>query len=536
MASSTSIYTNLYWVIAFVFFAGGWCHPGDDKIYVAILLLLPLIFQVVSTFLFYKNKPSNDNKSNPTDHKFEGHKDPVRWSSLSFTFIYMVFWIVYSKCVKLTSFWNNTLAFLCLSIASFAVFLSFIIGYVILEPKKYNHWVFDAIDDVTKRSSFGTLCNFISIFLSVTYLISFSLAFHDRSTSTSYQADNSLKYEVALYRDPTKVNKHILPSNVEKGNNHESQDKITSLIGFMNKEPAFNMYFDDGSANLTWRQEEVLNVIRDNDTIRTGKDCLSHGSNGDMQNYCKRVIEEKINTILGCLIMKHGYEKVSTVDKQKNAEMMLNVIFRINMLSQLKPYQRIHIEIIGNCSKTAPIKDKSPYKTNYELAQARISELQRVITEILGRDGDGNINNIKFTNSSNGRNFPNIEWTTQAKSSEECFNTSTPAEPKDYQRVDVRIYAVENHITEMSNTSLASLEDMNKPKQLKPDELDLMDYIYFTIYTITTTGYGDIVPITPLSKFIVSITNYFELFFIVIFFNALISAKREPKSESAPPS
>lgn len=61
----------------------------------------------------------------------------------------------------------------------------------------------------------------------------------------------------------------------------------------------------------------------------------------------------------------------------------------------------------------------------------------------------------------------------------------------------------------------------------KSRRLQLLDYIYFTTYTITTTGYGDIVPISGFAKFICSIANFFELFFVVVFFNCLVAAAGE---------
>jgi hypothetical protein len=56
--------------------------------------------------------------------------------------------------------------------------------------------------------------------------------------------------------------------------------------------------------------------------------------------------------------------------------------------------------------------------------------------------------------------------------------------------------------------------------------LSLMDYMYFTIYTITTTGYGDIVPTTTYAKFLCSSANILEVFFFVVFFNGLLSMRR----------
>lgn len=52
--------------------------------------------------------------------------------------------------------------------------------------------------------------------------------------------------------------------------------------------------------------------------------------------------------------------------------------------------------------------------------------------------------------------------------------------------------------------------------------MTLLDFIYFSTYTITTTGYGDIVPISPVSKLITIVENFYEVFFIVIFLSALM--------------
>jgi hypothetical protein len=78
---------------------------------------------------------------------------------------------------------------------------------------------------------------------------------------------------------------------------------------------------------------------------------------------------------------------------------------------------------------------------------------------------------------------------------------------------------------EFRNTVTVSISPIRDIHQFIP--LSLMDYMYFTIYTITTTGYGDIVPTTTYAKFLCSLANILEVFFLVVFFNALISAKRQ---------
>jgi hypothetical protein len=57
--------------------------------------------------------------------------------------------------------------------------------------------------------------------------------------------------------------------------------------------------------------------------------------------------------------------------------------------------------------------------------------------------------------------------------------------------------------------------------------LHLLDYIYYGVYTITTTGNGDIVPVSAYAKFITTIANFFAIFLLAVFFNVLLSFLRE---------
>ncbi|HEV7506948.1 MAG TPA: potassium channel family protein [Thermoanaerobaculia bacterium] len=57
--------------------------------------------------------------------------------------------------------------------------------------------------------------------------------------------------------------------------------------------------------------------------------------------------------------------------------------------------------------------------------------------------------------------------------------------------------------------------------------LHLLDYIYYGVYTITTTGSGDIVPVSAYAKFVTTIANFFAIFLLAVFFNVLLSFLRE---------
>lgn len=64
-------------------------------------------------------------------------------------------------------------------------------------------------------------------------------------------------------------------------------------------------------------------------------------------------------------------------------------------------------------------------------------------------------------------------------------------------------------------------------KSISRTPLTLLDYLYFMIYTITTTGYGDLIPTDAFTQFVVSIANLYEMFFVVIVLNVLIKMPRK---------
>lgn len=53
------------------------------------------------------------------------------------------------------------------------------------------------------------------------------------------------------------------------------------------------------------------------------------------------------------------------------------------------------------------------------------------------------------------------------------------------------------------------------------EKLGLLDFIYFTL-----TGFGDIIPTTSYAKFLCTFLKVVDVFFIVVFFNALLSVRR----------
>src|SRR5258708_28964495 len=111
----------------------------------------------------------------------------------------------------------------------------------------------------------------------------------------------------------------------------------------------------------------------------------------------------------------------------------------------------------------------------------------------------------KIALASNHVDYENIEWS--------CISLSNELE-KTEKMVQVKL--------QPAPPDAASL--ILRGEHSNP--LSLLDYVYFANYTITTTGYGDIVPTTAYAKFICSFANIVEVFFLVVFFNVLLSVRR----------
>jgi hypothetical protein len=95
-------------------------------------------------------------------------------------------------------------------------------------------------------------------------------------------------------------------------------------------------------------------------------------------------------------------------------------------------------------------------------------------------------------------------------------NRSLPGGMDSKLLAEVVIYRFQGHASEMELNFFG--REAKRPT--------LMDYVYFMVYTITTTGYGDMVPLSPQAKFTAIIANLAEVLFLVIFFNVVLASIR----------
>jgi hypothetical protein len=191
----------------------------------------------------------------------------------------------------------------------------------------------------------------------------------------------------------------------------------------------------------------------------------------------------------------------------------------LEKLNSYKSHERIRVVVMGHANDTpftgSRAVDKSRdqpiprYQSNFELAAARMYHVQYLLDERLN----------EHPGSQGGDH--NIEWLLSPVSNEETFlsptahNDTYSLDPK--LSVEIGVIPVPGHLTELQ---MLELKRSNQ-------SLELLDYLYFMVYTVTTTGYGDIIPISPSAKFTTILANLFELFFIVVFLNVLIACSRE---------
>jgi hypothetical protein len=191
---------------------------------------------------------------------------------------------------------------------------------------------------------------------------------------------------------------------------------------------------------------------------------------------------------------------------------------------------RIRIMLTGRADDTSTVG--TPYSSNYELSQARAQNVEMKILENLAKPlvktSEFRWRNIEWVIDpvSNEPDAPPLDALFPAKEEVRRNNGSNAAN----RIVEIRVEPVEQEFASVQMTEIR-----NQSKILPYKQLDLMDYIYFANYTITTTGYGDIMPTTPYSKFLCSLANIFEVFFLVVFFNTLLSTRKGDEAATPRP-
>jgi hypothetical protein len=171
------------------------------------------------------------------------------------------------------------------------------------------------------------------------------------------------------------------------------------------------------------------------------------------------------------------------------------------------------IEIRGHANDTRIKSDAVlAYGSNYEISKQRADQVALFLGEVAERD-------------SGGRTSPAVRWLAYGVSNEPSFLDGHSHDWVDAKPLDMKL-SVEVRIVDVSD----SFGDSHlRAAHVERRDLELLDYLYFMVYTITTTGYGDITPTSSYAKSLVTLANLIEVLFVVVLVNLIANAPAPPK-------
>jgi hypothetical protein len=193
-------------------------------------------------------------------------------------------------------------------------------------------------------------------------------------------------------------------------------------------------------------------------------------------------------------------------------------------IKEVRADDALRITVVGHADDDPT--SGTPYLSNYELSEARAQNVRRKIVERLVSEDSNRWRNIEWfclstSNELEARGLQEIVKADSGPKKSQGRHHETKGNANKVSQEAKRFAEVQIEQPWNQSTSV----EMERFENDRPKDIDLMDYIYFANYTITTTGYGDIIPLTPYSKFICSLANICEVFFLVVFFNSLLSLR-----------
>jgi flagellar motor protein MotB len=398
---------------------------------------------------------------------------------------------------------------------------------VMLGRPKELHWrdFLDCLRCGAAQEPFWTLLFFFTVFLSVSYLFGLAFAFHDKSYPPGRPAlymkslpqppvlfhANDLKNPATLaanLRTPkdrvsTYLKSKLLPDTQQLLRDYNlgtpSEDLQRALVEFLDREIRDDRLYDKELFPETELNNEMRQLAERHPTTgeelhrlnrylleKAYSDAIAMSRSGPftftfVKSRALLIIDGKPD---------QGTGKAAPANIQENKSALEKLVGEIRNATEES--QRARIVVTGYADDANP--KAVAYNSNYELAEARALNAKSTILSYL---------------SSNGYDkWRNIEWEFLSESNERKEVTQ----------------AAEVYLERVSEEPASLLVPYLKAEH--PSPLSLLDYVYFANYTITTTGYGDIIPSTRYAKFICSFANICEVFFLVVFFNALLSLRK----------
>ena len=405
------------------------------------------------------------------------------------------------------------------------------------------------------RHSFMTTCFFFGNFLSITYLLGISLAFYDQHLR--------MQGTFGLYVNPITLQDEDIAHHTAKSIMEEQPDseraKIVALAEEIrrlssslkaNNTSVTRSLSDDEQRSITSSLNQTLNAFvlesefmerLDAHLERLAKNILKGAQAGDFQGH-----EESFATYLYALfndilqpplpheqlISRLQYTLESSSKSPQYANQLLTEIRELYYLSKPRDFYFLfrdndiepRYEDVNMQARNEAVKRVGQYAgqqkvlvdiygeiggssstLEHRIAEARLYKVQEFLRELISP-----------------QDWSYLEWHLVPYS-----DFRETLELSRYFGIDSTTpTAQEGGVVKVTVTPLPiTTSDSQLPYQ-GVRKMALLDYLYFMIYTITTTGYGDILPASTYAKFVASLANILEVFFVVIFFNVLLSSSR----------
>lgn len=440
------------------------------------------------------------------------------------------FWLSYFKYDRLDGESLQNYSYVTLIVILVLLLSVGTMTYAIMRPSS-NHLggeFCNQLNDGVRQHPFWAIMFFFTLFLGVAYLFGFSLAFHDKYSITRVDQSDPEVHRPALRM----VNYESIddlqngpPAAGHGGSPTEATETPTAqpaqILSTSSKANAttFGFYFKSGEARLETGTRNAC-TERTQGKRQWNRDSSSPNTNEGFNQCNLRAISAQIN-------------------------------------EETKRGRRVRVTLIGhgdnepvsrNPSRESRSKPLLHYLSNYELSEARAQNVRHEILQMFGQpERWHNIEWVILPASNedlqelengliNQEIFPITELQDKFTQDEIAKGLTTEQLTSKFDRANI-LAKLKNKLSpekwaEESRIVLASIKPISDHVN-NPRGLGLIDYMYFSIYTITTTGYGDIVPTTAYAKFVTSIANFCEVLFLVVFFNALISLKGNPRDPNA---
>jgi|GEM_PF-2896951 len=327
-------------------------------------------------------------------------------------------------------------------------------------------------------NSIGALCFTFIAFLHIAYFMTFALAFHDKATS-----GRSL-YRTAAFVTPESFGD--ADQSASKPDDLNSQSTCDSPHRYRVR----RFFFALGKSDLESMKE--LEAIA---TVKTLRGRMCGGEQLSREAY--------VASISAVKTLKRPAKDLLYV---KTAAWNLREKYELRkVLEKLKDERRrtCTFEVVGHANAEQP--EQLGNGTNVDKSSARVESTKRMIRQLASEAG---ITEPLFNTSPMGN-----------ESSAFLLRLDKGKTHWDDIELDPKLSV------EVQLRPITSLNGGNEA----PRNPTLLDYTYFMIYTITTTGYGDLVPSAPFTRFLASIANLFELLFVVIIFNVVLALRTSPK-------